>query len=194
MSNKLDINEHDLMVLALFSNGYEREYYIREICSYVPVSHGTAQTILGHLEKKSVLVSSQRGKTRIFRIKPGEISIQYFILAELYKKICFMEEKPYISEIMNKIAGLTQGITILFGSYAKGCEKEDSDLDILVAGSYDDREVTKIERLYDVEVNILSYPADAFNSGNRTNHLVVEVQKNHIVWKNAESFVRAVMI
>jgi uncharacterized protein len=193
MSKKLDVNERDLMVLSLFSNGYDREYYIREICTYIPVSHGTAQTILAHLEKKSVLSSSMRGKTRIFRIKPGEVSIQYFILAEIYKKICFMEEKPYISEIMHKITGLTRGITLLFGSYAKGCEKEDSDLDIFIAGSYDDREATKMGRLYDIEVNIQAYPADAFTSGNRSDPLVREVKKNHIVWKNAESFVREVM-
>lgn len=193
MSKILDINEHALMVLSLFSNGYDREYYIREICTYIPVSHGTAQTILLNLEKKGVLASSQRGKNRFFRIKPGEISIQYFILAEMYKKICFMEEKPYISEIMNKVTDHTRGITLLFGSYAKGYAKADSDIDIFIAGSYDDREVLKIEKMYDSEVNIKAYPVDVFGTGDQSDPLVHEVVKNHIVWKNAESFVREVI-
>jgi len=181
------------MVLALFSNGYDREYYIREICTYLPFSHGTAQTILARFESKRVLASSQRGKTRLFRIKMGEISIQYFVLAEIYKKIRFMEEKPYVSEILNKVSSFSQGTVLLFGSYAKSTDTEDSDIDIFVAGTTNEREVTKIGKMYDVEVNVVAYPETAFTSGNRSDPLVTEVKRNHIAWKNTESFVREVM-
>jgi predicted nucleotidyltransferase len=193
MSKKLDINENDLLVLALFSNGYDREYYIREICTYLPISHGTAQTILVRFEQKRVLASSQRGKTRLFRLKSGEISIQYLVLAEIYKKIRFMEEKPYISEIMNKVSSFSEGTVLLFGSYAKGTDTEGSDIDIFVAGTVNEREVSKIGRMYDVEVNTVAYPGTAFAVPYRSDPLVLEVKKNHIVWKNTESFVREVM-
>ncbi|MDN7025447.1 hypothetical protein FGU65_11165 [Methanoculleus sp. FWC-SCC1] len=193
MSKKIDITEHDLMVIALFSNGYDREYYIREICTYLPLSHGTAQTILVRLEQKHVLASSQRGRTRLFRIKPGEIARQYFALAEIYKKIRFLEENPYVSEIMNKVSSCAEGTVLLFGSYARGTATEESDIDIFVAGTIDEREVAKIEKLYDVEVNTVVYPTDAFASRDRADPLVIEVKNNHIVWKNAESFVREVM-
>jgi predicted nucleotidyltransferase len=193
MSKKLDITETDLMILALFSHGYDREYYIREVCTYLPISPGTAQTVLVRLEDKRVLASSQRGKIRLFRIKPSEISIQYFILAEIYKKIRFMEENPYISEVMDRVSSCTQGTTLLFGSYAKGTETEASDLDIFVAGRYDEGEVVKIGEMYGVEVNIKSYPDTAFGLKYLSDPLVLEVRKNHIVWKNTESFVREVM-
>jgi len=193
MSKKIDITEHDLMVLALFSSGYDREYYIREICTYLPLSHGTAQTILVRLEQKRVLASSQRGRTRLFRIKPGEIARQYFVLAEIYKKIRFLEENPYVSEIMNKVSSYAEGTVLLFGSYARGNATEESDIDIFVAGTIDEREAAKIEKLYDVEVNTVVYPTDAFASRDRVDPLVIEVKRNHIVWKNAESFVREVM-
>jgi len=181
------------MVLALFSSGYDREYYIREICTYLPLSHGTAQTILVRLEQKRVLASSQRGRTRLFRIKPGEIARQYFVLAEIYKKIRFLEENPYVSEIMNKVSSYAEGTVLLFGSYARGNATEESDIDIFVAGTIDEREAAKIEKLYDVEVNTVVYPTDAFASRDRVDPLVIEVKRNHIVWKNAESFVREVM-
>jgi uncharacterized protein len=193
MSKKIDICENDLNTLALFSNGYDREYHIREICCYLPISHGTAQTILSRLEEKKVLVSSQRGKTRVFRIKNGEIAIQYFILAELYKKICFMEQNPYISEILNKIYPYAGEITLLFGSYAKGTEDKDSDIDIFVAGICDEREIAKVGRMYDMEINLKQYPAPAFTASKQQDPLLIEIRKNHIVWKNAESFVREVL-
>ena len=90
------------------------------------------------------------GKTRVFSIKNGEIAIQYFILAELYKKICFIEQSPYISEILNKIYPYANGILLLFGSYAKGTENKESDIDLFVAGSCDEREIRKIGKMYDM--------------------------------------------
>jgi len=57
MSKKLDIPGSDLWVLSLFTDGYGREYYIREISALLPISHGTAQTILERLEKKLVISS-----------------------------------------------------------------------------------------------------------------------------------------
>lgn len=194
MSKKLDISETDLMVLALFSSGYDREYYIREVCTHLPISPGTAQTVLMRLEDKRVLASSKRGKIRLFRLKSGEIPIQYLILAEIYKKIRFMEEKPYISEVLNRVSSCTEGTALLFGSYAKGTETEASDLDIFVAGVHDEREVAKIGGMYGIEINIKSYPDAAFGPKYRSDPLVIEVKKNHIVWKNTEPFVREVMV
>lgn len=51
MSKKIDINENDLWVLSLFAEGYNRECYIREVTTLLPISHGIAQTILERLEK-----------------------------------------------------------------------------------------------------------------------------------------------
>ena len=193
MSKKLDINDNGLAVLTLFSDGYDREYYIREICTHLPLSHGTAQTILVRFEEKHVLESSKRGKIRLFRIKPGEISIQYFILAEIYKKIGFMENYLFIAEVLTKISLVTEGIVVLFGSYAKGTATEDSDIDVFIAGSTDEGAIKKIEKMYDVEINPVIYPENVFTSQEGFDPLVSEVKKNHIVWKNAEFFVREVL-
>ena len=193
MSKKLDISENDLGVLSLFSDGYDREYYIREISTCLPISHGTAQTILERLEKKLVLSSSLRGKTRLFRIKPGEIAVQYFILAEQYKKIAFMEEKPYVSEILNKIDPFIEGIALLFGSYAKGTDSGDSDLDLLVAGRYDEKKISQIGKMYDIEINLQAFPERVFERINPGDTLIIEVKEHHVSWKNTESFVRAVI-
>lgn len=193
MSKNLDINENSLMVLSVFSNGYENEYYIREMCRHLPISHGTAQTILVRLEEKRVLTSSQRGKIRLFRIKPGEIATQYFTITEIYKKIRFMENEPYISEILTKISAVSEGIVLLFGSYANGTATEDSDIDIFIAGTSDKQAIKNLETLYHVEINVIVYPIPAFTSQEEFDPLITEVKKNHIIWKNAESFVRDVL-
>jgi uncharacterized protein len=193
MSKKIDINENDLSVLALFTDGYDREYYIRMINTVLPMSHGTAQTILERLEKKLVLSSTLKGKTRIFRIKPGEIAVQYLILAEQYKKIAFMEEKPYPSEVLNRIGPLTDGILLVFGSYAKGTETKESDLDLLVAGHYDEKKISRIGKMYDTEISIHAFTEDVFQKNDPRDTLLIEAKKHHIVWKNPERFIREVV-
>jgi len=193
MSKKIDISENDLNILTLFSDGYDREYHIREICTYLPISHGTSQTILSRLEEKQVLVSSQRGNTRIFRIKNGEIALQYFILVEQFKKIRFLQQNPYVSEILNKIYANTDGIMLLFGSYAKGTEGKDSDIDIFVGGLCNEKEIARIGRIYDREINLKHYPSPAFIPSGRQDPLLIEIRKKHIVWKNAETFVREIL-
>jgi len=52
MSKILDIREDHLRILSLFTRGYDREMYIREVARYLSISHGTAQTALEYLEAK----------------------------------------------------------------------------------------------------------------------------------------------
>ena len=193
MSKNIDINENSLMVLSVFSNGYENEYYIREMCRHLPFSHGTAQTILVRLEEKHVLTSSQRGKIRLFRIKPGEITIQYFTLTEIYKKIRFMEKEPYISEIMNKITAFSEGIVLLFGSYAAGTATEDSDIDIFIAGTTDEQAVKKLETLYHIEINTIVYPEKAFTKREQFDPLITFIFFHFFDFPASQHFVREVL-
>lgn len=194
MSKILDINDKTLMVLSTFSNGYNNEYYIREMCRHLPFSHGTVQTILVRLEEKRVLTSMERGKIRLFRIKPGEMSVQYFTMAEIYKKILFLEKEPYVSEILDKITAFSEGIVILFGRYATGTATEDSDIDIFIAGTTDEEAVKKLEKRYQIEINTIVYPETVFARQEQFEPLIEEVKKNHIIWMNAELFVREMII
>jgi predicted nucleotidyltransferase len=193
MSKKLDINENHLLILTLFTRGYHNEYYIREIAARLPISHGTAQTILCDLEAKQVLKSTLKGKIRIFRVKPTPIALEYLTFVEIYKKIGLLEETPYISELMEKIDPYINGCAVIFGSYAKGTATKESDLDLFVAGQCDRSAIEQTARKYAIEVNIVMYTRDAFSQGLTTDHLIREILDEHIIWKETEFFVRTVM-
>ena len=70
---------------------------------------------------------------------------KYLNLTEQHKEISFLEKNPIIKEIISKITPLINGIGIIFGSYAKGTQKKDSDLDVFVIGEYKRDKIKQIE-------------------------------------------------
>jgi len=143
----IKLSENHLKILALFTRGFNREYYIREVHKLMGVSPRTAQIILEDLESKGVIESETKGKIKIYRIKKSEIAREYLILTEQYKKIVILSSYRLIREIVEKVLPHIHGIALIFGSYAKYKAKKDSDLDILVIGSCDYERIEKTAKL-----------------------------------------------
>jgi len=193
MYKKLNITENHLQVLALFTHGFNKEYYIREVQRLLKISPRTAQLILGDLERKGIIESRVRGKIKTYKLKDTEIAKEYLNLVEQYKNLSFHSKKPMVREIITKIIPVIQGIGVIFGSYAKGLEREDSDLDIFIAGKCDENAIKKISRLYGIKINTVVYPVRIFKRELHRDYLLREVLKAHIVFLNAESFIRTVL-
>lgn len=194
MYKKLNITENHLQALSLFTRGFSREYYIREVQKILGISPRTAQLVLEDLERKAVLESATKGKIREYKIKKTDIGRQYLVFAEQYKTITFLENKRFlIMELIFKIGAAVDGIGLIFGSYAKGLEKKDSDLDIFVAGDCNKREISKISGLYGIRISVKNYPLKLFESGIKNDILIKEVLDNHIVFSNAELFIKLVL-
>lgn len=184
------VNDTDLRVLSLFTKGYDKEYYIREVEKLLEVSSRTALVTMAKLEKKGILESKTRGKIKTYSIKKSGLSREFFLLTEQYKKIQFLEKNPLIREVFEKADELMQGTVIVFGSYAKGTQKEDSDLDLFIVGTFDEKKIKEQGHIYGLDINIKSYPRDIFEKEIHDDILLKEVVENHILIKDAEGFVR----
>lgn len=193
MYDKLNITENHLQALLLFTNGFDREYYIREVEKLINVSPRTAQLILGDLENKGILESKTKGKIRAYVLKRNELSRRYIIFAEHYKAIAFLEKNRMINEIIERASPFIRGIGVIFGSYAKGTADKDSDLDIFIAGEYDKNGVKKVSETYGIDISVKCYPLKTFEKNIASDVLLKEVLKNHIVFLNAEQFIRTVL-
>jgi len=189
MYEKINMTENTLQILSLFTNDFSREYYIREVNKILNISPRTAQLILQNLEDKGVLISKIKGKIKTFRINPSESTKRYFTLVEQYKTISFLEKRLLIKEIIDKISTYIKGTGLIFGSYVKQLEHEDSDLDIFIIGDYNENEIVKVSKNFGIEINIKSYPLKIFEKNLRTDILIKEVLKNHVVFAKAEQFI-----
>ena len=58
LNNNLRITENHLKVLSLFTSGYNKSLYIREVNRMLELSPRTAQLTLDYLESKGVLHST----------------------------------------------------------------------------------------------------------------------------------------
>ncbi|HLC81530.1 MAG TPA: nucleotidyltransferase domain-containing protein [Candidatus Nanoarchaeia archaeon] len=192
MYEKIRITENSLQVLSLFTNNFKREYHVREVEKILKISPRTAQLILEDLEDKGIIESKIKGKIKNFKINPSEFTKKYLVFVEQYKAIAFLENRLLIKEIIEKITSSIKGIGIIFGSYVKGLEQEDSDLDLFVAGNYDQDEIKRVSTNFGLEISIKNYPLKIFEKNLAKDVLLKEILKNHIVFINAEQFIRIV--
>src|SRR3989338_4117868 len=193
MYNKINITENGLQIISLFTNGFDREYYIREVEKLLKISPRTAQLILEDLENKGIIESKVKGKIKAYKLKISELSNRYLAFAEQYKSIAFIEKNLIVKEVIEKIGRFVNGIGIIFGSYAKGTSNKESDLDIFVAGGYEKEEIKKVSINLGIEISIKCYPLKTFEKNVNQDILLKEVLKNHIVFKNAELFIQKVL-
>ncbi len=189
----IKVNNMDLKVLSLFTKGYEKEYYIREVEKILNISSRTALVTLAKLEKIGILESQTKGKIKTYIIRKSIISREFFLLTEQYKKIQFLEKNHLIKEVLEKTDVFLEGIVIVFGSYAKGIQKDDSDLDLFIVGKFDEKNIKEVGKKYGININIKSYPKKIFEKEINEDILLKEIVNNHILIKYAEKFVRRVV-
>ncbi len=193
MYKKIRITENTLQVLSLFTNEFSRDYYIREVEKLLKISPRTAQLILESLENKGVIESKTKGKIKTYKLRLSELTKKYLIFVEQYKAISFLENNLMIKEVIEKITPDIKGIGIIFGSYAKGLQKRESDVDIFVAGDYNKEEIKKVSRNLGIDISITCYPIKTFEKNIHTDTLLKEVLKNHMVFVNVEQFIQKVL-
>ncbi len=193
MYEKINITENTLQILSLFTNGFNKEYHIREVQRLLKISPRTAQLLLENLENKGIIESKARGKIKSYKLKINELSKRYIAFVEQYKSIAFMEKNLLVKEIIEKINPFIKGIGVLFGSYAKGISNKDSDIDIFIVGNYEKEEIKNVSRDFGIEISIKCYPLKTFEKNIRKDLLIKEVLKNHLIFKNTERFIEKVL-
>ena len=164
------------IVLALLR---EKEIHLRAISKLIKCPHSTAHREVIKLKERGIVDYETEGRNKFISLKKGIESSYSVYQAEYYKILRFIENHPEFSIIIEKILeNSNAGLILLFGSYAKGNEKKDSDIDIFI--ETDDRKVR--EKIRDINsrlsVKIGKLDIDSL--------LGKEIIKDHIILKGVE--------
>ena len=165
------------IILILIKN----RSHLREIARTLDESHSTILRKINELMRENVLDYKTEGRNKIFFIKNNLKAKNYVYSAEIYKLSRLLNTYPKLGIIFEDIKkNLSKGMIILFGSYAKGIAKEDSDIDIYI-------EITnnEIKRKLQELNSKLSIKIGEFDTESL---LIKEIIKNHIIIRGVEEF------
>jgi len=187
------IHNKYLEVMKHFLRGYNKEIYGRELINKVNISQKNIALTLAELEEEGILSSVMKGHLKFFSLnKKNPLIKKYLLMFEVEKSIEFFNKNPKIEQILNHAK--LEGVVCIFGSYAKGIQKKSSDLDLFIVGNFDENEIKKIAKDYNLEVGVKGGGiSDFVNSLKEKNPLIEEIIENHILFVGYESFIEEVL-
>ena len=175
VQNKNNLELEIILVLL------KRKAHLREIARTLDEHHSTILRKINQLVKENVLDYNKEGKNNVFFIKDTLKAKNYAYSAEIYKLNKLIKKHQELSVIFGDVRkNFNKGMIILFGSYAKGNPKSDSDIDIYLE-TKDDKIKTKIKSLH----SKLSVKIGYFDLNSL---LIKEIIKNHVIVRGVEEF------
>lgn len=173
-------------ILEVFSRDLNKEWYATELAKLLKANQKTISNSLNYLAKKQILTYDYRGKNKLFKLKTYYktklllYQLEYQKLANFQSNLDLLVLTESLSKILNTF--------LIFGSYAKGTQKETSDIDIIAIGKYDLKAIEKLEKTHDLRISIVHFTKRNFKLDVNST-LIVEAKKNHIIVKGFEFFI-----
>jgi len=147
-------------LLVLYFTNPNKKYYLRELERILDFSVGNIRRELIKLESTGLFLSENKGNLVYYSLNQS-----YLLFKELNSIILKTSGVPkIIQNILEKFKGISQAF--IYGSFAKGEEREGSDIDLLIIGEVDEdkliEEMGKLERKIQREINYAIYGKEDF--------------------------------
>lgn len=182
LSKKIDI-------IQLYLYGYNTRLSGREIARKTMLNHQTALNSLNELVRDKVLKFEIAGRNKQYSLNMDNPSAMIMAeMAESQKALAILLNKK-IKVIIAEMLPFAETF-IIFGSYASGREKDDSDLDIVIAGKADKQKIKSIASKYPIEANIEFVSFGEFEKALKEKKaLALEILRNHVIFGDAHKII-----
>jgi len=155
--------------------------HIRKIAKKLGTNHMNVSRKIKKLSKENVLDYEVEGKNKTYFLKKSAEAKAYVFMAENYKLVQVIKKYPNLRGIFKRIQKNSRiKLAVLFGSYAKGTAKPDSDIDIFI--ETDNKKIKRDIEMTDTKLSI------KIGRYEKSNLLVKEIEKNHIIIKGVERY------
>lgn len=174
----MEQNLSNMVILALL----KKENHPRALSKELGTNHTIIIRRLNELQEENVVDSKKEGRNKSFFIKKTAEARNRVLISELQVLTDFVRKHPELRSLIDRVwANRKVSLAMIFGSYAKGLENKNSDIDLFVLT--DDRRLKKELELLDSRLNI-----KIGRSWDASNPLIREIQKNHVIVKGAETY------
>ena len=123
------LTKNQILLLRLFYTNPTKSYYMQEIARIIGKKAGVFQRTLNAFVEEKLLNDDYRGHARFF-----QANTKHILYPEM-KKIIFKAAggvEASLRDLMNKIPDIK--FAMIFGSFARGDERDYSDVDLLAIG------------------------------------------------------------
>jgi len=123
------LSQNQLLLLGLFYTNPGKSYYMQEAGRMLGKKPGVFQRTLNALTEEGILRSEYRGNARFF-----QANTQHPLYPELKGIISKTSgAEGTLRHLMEQLEDVK--VALLYGSFAKNRQREDSDIDLLVVGN-----------------------------------------------------------
>jgi predicted nucleotidyltransferase len=159
----------------------QKDRHQRELAKELSTSLTRIQSIIKDLEEMNVIDYKEAGKNHVYYLKKNLIAKSFILNAENYKLTKLLKEYAYMEPIFKEILlKYPDSMILLFGSYAKGTEKEYSDIDLYIDAT-DETVKSSLKYVHDaLSVQVRPFDKDDL--------LIKEIIKNHVVLQGGEKY------
>jgi len=159
----------------------KKDMHGRELAKQLKTSLTRVQSVLSELRDINVLDYTAVGKNHIYFIKKNLVAKSFVLNAENYKLANILRKNTELEPIFQDIIRQSRAnLILLFGSYAKGNQKKDSDIDIYI-DTADQKIKADVQKVY----GLISVKIGKFNPDDL---LIKEIMKNHAIIKGGEEY------
>ncbi len=188
-----DLTEEEYHILRAFYPE-AREMMIKEIqkrsgySSYERVNH-----YLGQLAKKGILFEKKMGRTLVYSVKVETWSAKmgfYLYAGDRAKE--FWQKNKDICSALKEIPEEETDIVMIFGSYSKGTQKKESDIDLIIVTSQKEKiesSIASIKRRHGLDIQAIILPKLEFAKIKKENvELWNDLLNYGVIFKGQELF------
>lgn len=178
-------NKGSISVLRTLVGHKGRVFTIRRLAEDAGISHTEAAATIGDLEKLGVVQIQPVGKAHQISLNKKS-----FVLNKIIEPI-FKVERNSLQEVISILKKYLTNkkivSAVIFGSVARGEEKEDSDIDLLIISNNYDRAIEVVSKtieeislMFNTKVSHLIYSEKQLRS-KKNSDLIRSIIKDHIL-------------
>jgi predicted nucleotidyltransferase len=153
-----------LTILKLFLENPHNSYYLRESARLLKMDAMTVKRALTLFVSDGILLKAKEKNQILYKANIENPSVRYL---KISYNLSWLQKKgatEFLNHHMNTVTSI-----LLFGSYAKGENDNESDVDILVISLSKNTPAAELTKLLKRDVNLISFTPAQWSQQSKTN-------------------------
>jgi len=181
--------DNKLKIINYLGKNPHKSFTMHEFSKLIKVPYATFYRTIQ--EMKDLIIIQTVGKAKTISLNIENPSIKpYLAISSDEEKKEFLRKQPIINKIVSELQ--TKDTVVLFGSYAKGNQRESSDIDILIIDKNGEKTISfsKYELLFRKKINPIFIMKSEFIKmlQEKEENLGKQALNGHIILQNPENF------